>query len=258
MRAAAEAAERQGLQRRYEAARAEAAGRGVDGEVMAFEAVLASSVMVNARPLGDIERLASSDRQGVATYERQLEAGLRLPDREPWNRLRRLAGDALFTDYADKVHFASVSLDGTGVENYGEAWLQLRSHCVDHRASAFTSNSATFMQAISYNQSAAIGHRSTWDERHKVAIAKLAASITTGATSADLSGLLTRQRATSVDDEFVEVQIYGSMTVCTIERVLLSKSALVKRGQEKRVTPARLEGLRDDLARFDVAFEERP
>ena len=65
------------------------------------------------------------------------------------------------------------------------------------------------------------GRRATWDQRSRLCVAKLAEAIHAGTTPSDFPDLLLHQGATSEDDRFVEVHIWGSLTARTCERVIL-------------------------------------
>ncbi len=97
---------------------------------------------------------------------------------------------------------------------------------ISHRASVFEENSALFMERrgikISRSPNLPKGYRATWDERAKLCVAKLAGKIDAATRSDEYSGLLVKQGATSEDDEFIEVHIWGPMTVLTMERVIVT------------------------------------
>jgi hypothetical protein len=249
--------ERTVLEQRYQDARTDADRRGSSRGVNDFESALAVSVAIIARPLGDVERLAGSDKQGIATYDQLVEAELRLPDGKPWDSLRKKAGAALFTGYDDKIRFAALSLDGTGVANYGECWLELKSRLISYRASLFTANTATFMEAYGFDESQVRGHRAVWDERGKLAVAKVASAISAGTAAREYQGLLLRQGATSGADDFLEVHVYGPLTIRTVTKIVYSRSA-AKQLQHRAIGRSRLRALREDLGRLGVGLEERP
>ncbi len=73
---AADAKERDALDRRYAKALRDAAKRGAEPEVRDFEDAAASSTAVIARSFEETRRLAD-DGQGYASYYQQTEAGMR-------------------------------------------------------------------------------------------------------------------------------------------------------------------------------------
>jgi hypothetical protein len=69
---------RQALDRRYQKAREDATARGAETVFQDFEAAARMSKAVIARPLRDIERLTSSDRELLPTYYGLTQAEVRL------------------------------------------------------------------------------------------------------------------------------------------------------------------------------------
>ncbi len=226
VRAAAEPNERDALDRRVKKAIQDATSRGCEHVLNDLATALAGSQAVIARPLNEIQRLASSDKQGYATYYQLTDAEVRLPDGDEWNSLRRITDEALFPGYKDKIRFAALTLDGVGLSNYGDCSITLREHMIRHRTSVFEENTALFMKRhkVSIPDVAARiqGYRATWDDRVKVCIAKLAPKLTPALQATDHPRILLNQGATSDDDEFVEAHIFGSITARTIERVVVT------------------------------------
>jgi hypothetical protein len=99
---------------------------------------------------------------------------------------------------------------------------------IAHRASVIEENSVLFMEhhnvKVSRNPGVPKGYRAPWTARDKVCTAKLAARIDSTTTRNQYSNLLLKQGATSADDEFVEVHIWGPMTVLSIEKVTITDS----------------------------------
>lgn len=223
---AQDSAERAALERRYQAAKRAAASRKADGQVQDFEKAVAGSHTVIARSEGEVLRLASSHRQLYSTYYQLIEAGVRLPDGDQWDVLRELADTVLFPKYKQDMRFAALSLDGIGLSNYGSCSIVLRDEMIAHRASVFEENSALFMERrkikISRTPNLPKGYRATWDERAKLGVAKLSGKIDSATRSDKYSALLLQQGATSEDDEFIEVHVWGPMTVLTMERVIVT------------------------------------
>jgi hypothetical protein len=242
--AAEESAERAALERRYKAAKREAASRGADGPLQDFENAIASSKAVIARSEGEVLRLATSTRQLYSTYYQLIEAGLRLPEGDQWDVLRELADTLLFPGYKKEMRFAALSLDGVGLSNYGSCSIVLRDNMISHRASVFEENSAVFMERrkIKFSRKPNLpkGFRATWDNRAQLCVAKLSRQIDSTTGSDKYSGLLIKQGATSEDDEFVEVHIWGPMTVLTMEQVIVTTPKASKRATITRAIKATL------------------
>ncbi|MBA3492565.1 MAG: zinc ribbon domain-containing protein, partial [Gammaproteobacteria bacterium] len=218
---AMEPAEREALERRYQTAKRDATSRGADGPLQDFENAIAGSKAVIARSEGEVLRLATSTRQLYSTYYQQIEAGVRLPDGDAWDMLRELADTVLFPNYKKEMRFGALSWDGVGLSNYGSCSIVLRDELISYRTSVFEENSALFMERhdikISRDPNLPKGYRATWGDRAKLCVAKLSLRIDSTTNSDKYSKLLLLKGATSKDDEFVEVHIWGPMTVLTME-----------------------------------------
>lgn len=212
--------ERAALDRRYQATKADSVSRNADGCLQDFENAIAASKAVIVRPEHDVLRLATSTRQLYSTYYQQIEAELRLPDGERWDALREIADTVLFPQYKKDIRFGAMSLDGIGVLNYGTCSITLRDEMISHRASVFEENSARFVERE--GTKIPKGYRAAWNDRARLCVAKLSGEIDSTTGSDKYSGLLLRQGTTSDDDEFVEVHIWGPMTVLTMEKVVIT------------------------------------
>jgi hypothetical protein len=241
---AGDVAERDSLDRRYQAAKAEALSRNADVPLQDFETAITASKAVISRSESEVLRLATNTRQLYSTYYQLIEAAVRLPNGDEWDPVRELTDTLLFPQYKKEIRFGALSLDGVGLANYGPCSIVLRDDMISHRASVFEENSVLFMEhqgvSISRNTSLPKGYRASWDQREKLCVAKLFRKIDSGTTSDKYSGILLKQGANSEDDEFVEVHIWGSMTVLTMERVVITPPQSSKRATIIRAIKAKL------------------
>lgn len=156
------------LDRRYQAALTESAARGADQALKDFDDDAANSKAVLARSPGDLLRLANSDHDLFATYYQLRRAGLRLPKGDEWDYRRHSADLALFPDFEEQITFAALSLDGTGLSNYGSCSIVLRNDMIAHRASVFEENSVTFTErhrVAMKKGKVPHGYRAPWADR---------------------------------------------------------------------------------------------
>ncbi len=227
VRRASRAAERAALQARYDAAVKATTDRA--GVVQAFEAAVAQSKAVMVLSLTKLAPLIGSKLTIYPAY-RDL-ADLRFI-RDPgendanWD-VRRVQAEAelLGSDrFIGKVHYAALSTDGSGLTSYSEGdtpvTVTLKEKMIASRASVFETNSGRHMERGHSKFPA--GWRATWDERGKLGVAKLAEWLSKGSQSADFSKILLTRGLTSLDDEFIEVQVFGTMTVETFDRVVVT------------------------------------
>jgi hypothetical protein len=248
------------LDRRLQNALVHAGARGCGALVQDFAAACAGSQAVISRWIDEIERLARTDKQVYASYYQQRRAQLRQPDGDRWDALREAADQGLFGEHKEHIRFAALSLDGLGVLNYGDWSMILRSPMIERRASTFDENTAVFVdrRGIPASKVAeqARGYRSSWADRAKVCVAKLAGAITSATKTADFAGLLLTQgpAGKSEDDRFVEVHVWGPLTIRTIEKMVLKKT----RDTRRLASKARLRALEENLKRVGATLEVRP
>ena len=190
--------ERQALKSRYEQARQEAANRGALSTLQLFETAAKKSDAVIARPIEEVMRLATSDKQLYATYYQLTQT--RIPPGDNWDILRSLTDTALFGDRVkEHIRFAALSLDGEGLTNYGNCSIVLREDMIAHRASVFHENSVLFMKhqnvKISEASKLPAGFRAAWSNRHELCVAKVAARLNARTPSDQFPRHLLRQFA---------------------------------------------------------------
>jgi hypothetical protein len=242
--AAEEPDERAALERRYEAARQDAVARKAEAALGEFEAAMASSRAVITRYYGEVLRLASSTRQLYGTYYQLVEAGVRLPDGDEWDTLRELADSLLFPKYKSEIRFGALSLDGQGLPNYGDCSIVLRDEMISDRTSVFEENSALFVERhdikVSRKPNLPKGYRAIWGERSRLVVAKLHGRIDATTTPDKYSQILLKGGPTSEDDNFIEVHIFGPMTVLTMEQVTVIAPKASKRATIVRAIKSKL------------------
>jgi hypothetical protein len=188
---------------------------------------LKKSDAVIARSLNEVQRLATSDNEIYATYYQLIGGGVRSHTGDRWSILRALADDALFPGYKENIRFACLTLSGTGLSNYGECSLVMREDMIAHRSSAFEENSTMFMRRhgikVSESYNLPRGYRAPWEERHKLCVAKLHRRIKADTPPDTYSEILLAQGATTAEDDFVEVHIWGALTMRTVKQVTITE-----------------------------------
>lgn len=223
VRAAERATERAALNQRYQAVLHNSMIQGTQKTLSDFETRLMDSVVSISRSASELQRLATCDTELYASYYQLLEGEVKLPKDEKWDALREAVDGALFTGYRKHIKFGALTLDGEGLSNYGDCSILLRPDMIAHRASVFEENSVLFMihNGIKMVDASDLppGYRATWYEREKLCVAKLAAKLHSSTKPDEYSSILLRQGKTSDDDEFVEVHIWGPMTIRTIQEV---------------------------------------
>ena len=74
---------------------------------------------------------------------------MKIPSSDSWNRLRAIADTILFGEQNKRrIRFAALSLDGVGLENYGDCSMTLKDSIIAHRATVFDENSVIFIGLV--------------------------------------------------------------------------------------------------------------
>jgi hypothetical protein len=252
IRAAKRPDESEALRQRYQAAIAEAEARGDGTRLKDFETALLTSKAVISRSLHETLRLAGSEHEVYSTYYKLMEAQTRLPKGETWDALRTSADAALFTNYARELRFAALTLNEEGLSNYGLCSWLLRTDMIADRTSVMDENSTMFAKHhdIRLGDADKIpkGYRAIWGERARIGVAKLGVRIDAHTDPEEYSTLLLKQGMGSEDDDFIEAQIFGPLTIRTIERITVNSRASK---QERAI----LKGLKEKLKEFSVGVK---
>jgi hypothetical protein len=99
---------------------------------------------------------------------------------------------------------------------------------VAHRTTLFEDNNVVFTV---YEQKATMadaedlekGHRAVWEDRHKLCVVKLLPRLQPGLPAANFPRLLLEQGRTTSDDRFVELHIWGSITIRAVKHVMIAR-----------------------------------
>jgi len=218
--------ERGEVLRRYRSAcRAVKSSWGLNGLRKKIEKKIRNDAkVVVSMSFNELERLAKSDLSVFSTYYQRVRAGLQIPRGDKWDILRGVVEHAVFPGYKDNIRFGVLSLDGVGVRNYGECSLELKREMVAHRTSLFEDNNVVFTAydrqvAMSSAHTLEPGHRAIWDDRHKLGVVKLAVCSASRPKLKDVRQLLLQQGKTTTDDRFIELHIWGALTIRAVTKV---------------------------------------
>lgn len=222
------------LNRRYNAAMQDARTRGCEDVVNRFENVVAldSKAILN-RSAQETTRLATDTSELYANYYQVSEAAIRLPKGSEWDMWRRPAEEAVLPGYKERICFAALSLTSAGLARYGSCSWVCKPEQVAHRATVFEQNCVVFMLKFRFKDAAhvPVGYRALWETRGKLAVAKLAGKINPSTTTGHFPSLLLSPGKTGQQDKFIEVHIYGSLSIFCFEKVCLRKTALPSKAE---------------------------
>lgn len=240
------------LRGRYAKAKNKAQANGQATQFEDYERAVISSEAVICRPFAEVQRLVHSEDEVYGTYYQRVNAGLRLSTGSGWDRLRAIADNILFGDINKQhIRFASLTLDGLGLPHYGDCSLVLRSEFIAHRASTFEENSVVFMERHNVNAAGnyalPCGYRSNWEDRAKLAVTKVMAGL--GFTKSTMAGELQHPGATGREDVFVEVHIWGSLTIRSIANIT------IRSWSGPPPSLPEVEVVRQKLSQYDVGYK---
>jgi hypothetical protein len=213
-------AERDDLQKRYENARADANNRKIARLLDKLE-----SLAERSRPVINMSFATCDDilrARKYRNYDQRVSSSEREPAEAQHHADRSMVGDRLCPMYKEHIQYAALSPDGRGLSSYGPVavrWDVLPNY-LEQRISLIEENSFTFYDQHELGRLDATipaGCRAIWEDRAKLAAAKLAARLTTATAESSLPGLLMHAGATRKDDEFVEIFIFADKGLETRE-----------------------------------------
>jgi len=235
------------LENRYHAAREYCKTHQRDESLEAFESeVKERSQAVLSLNYTELRRLAENPKLVFSTFHERVKAGLQIPSGGKWDILRGIAEHSLYQHQKDHIRFAALSTNGIGVLNYGDCHVTLKTPLIEQRTSVFEDNNVVFTvcsQKTTMAQAIDLppGHLTDWQNRHKLAVAKLAMQLPESPPSQEeIAGILIDQGATTADDRFIELHIFGPMTVLTIEKVRVTPKQVGSRRKPKKAEVASL------------------
>ena len=236
------------LQGRYRTAKAMAVDNNALAEVEAFEQAVKADAkaVINVDELF-LENFLEDDRTLLSNYRLMTEAQIRTPAARQNHRQRLITESMLFGDNAKDVRYAALSLNGKGLDSYGNCSIRLKSIGMYGKSTLLEENSFDFvmnndLKATTPNPP---GFRATWDEKHTLAVAKLGEYIRSG--TANFAEVLLKCEGDRHTDKFIEVHIHGIIDGQSIDHLTIPVSvkgrrataalkAIKKKAREKGLT----------------------
>ncbi len=227
------------LECRYKGALSAARRRGsIEAAKNFANAVHQSSCVVVAMPAAYARVFVQDPHCIFENYETLVGAGVRKPARFDEDRQRYGVGGILFGASAPKIKYGCLSLSGAGLSTYGEVFFRLRNVAIQNRTSFLEQNSYEFVRRNHLTPGAPIpdGHRATWDNRQKLAIAKLAARLPSKQGKSVWQPLLVvTDGKNRENDDFIEAHIYDSFDVNAVQDVRLAGDLPPKVRRDARI-----------------------
>ena len=115
-------------------------------------------------------------------------------------------------------------MDDKGLSHYGECTMVLRDKMIRHRATVFEENSAVFVKRNLIDiENLPAGRRAVWENRSKAALVKSASKLQPTTEPSEYPQILLQDGVSSADDIFVEVHIWGPMTIRSVEKISIDR-----------------------------------
>jgi hypothetical protein len=213
----------QALLVRYGDAVTQAKTRGVLPLIESFESMVAKdSRAVVALDVDRLWGMAKSPNTLFTNYQLLVDAFARKPAALEHDKRRTRVDGALFGSFGKNIRYAVLSLDKTGLKSYGNCFIVLKELHTANRASVLECNSFDFVEN-SQGRAQTLGYRSTWSNRHLLAVAKCVNDIDSNTQSADFSRIILKAGDNRQEDDFLEVHIYGPFDFKAIEAIGVAK-----------------------------------
>jgi hypothetical protein len=165
---------------------------------------------------------------------------------------------AVFPGYHREIRFAILTLDGKGLPSYGNCSLVLREDMIEYRASVFEENSVFFalrhgvlppgQDPATVDVDSPKGYRAGWDCRGELAVAKLHDQLKPDTTPDGFADLIAKKGKTTTEDEFIEVHIFGPVTIRTCQRVTINPKG-------RKPAKSIIRALEKQLAKYSIPLE---
>jgi hypothetical protein len=182
-----------------------------------------TSGVVVCMPAPVARDLAADPRKIYLNYEALVAAGVRRPAMSDNDRQRCGVDGTLFGSLAGHLRCGVLSLTTQGLPTYGDVHCGLKEIAIKERVSFLEMNSYAFVRQtrLIAGDPIPVGYRSTWSNRHELALAKLGRFLKPHSTKAQWQRLLVstdgKDRA---NDDFIEAHIFGGFNVHAIEEMV--------------------------------------
>jgi hypothetical protein len=133
--------------------------------------------------------------------------------------IRTSVEEMFFPNYSQEIRFGALSLSGQGQAAYGGCSVEFKNSAVAARATAFDSPLFTFVKnhGIGLTKAVPPGYRATWEDRSKLAAAKLGLKAA-GVPHSEYADLLLPP-STGLESDCMEVHIHGPLSRNSISMV---------------------------------------
>jgi hypothetical protein len=180
--------------------------------------------MVTCCDLDRLNHFVERDNSLYPVYLNMVRAEIWYPGDDVIDSERLIAEEATLPGCARNIRYAALTINDSGLTNYGNYLVFWREEVTGYRASVFTDNCVMWRKRNGINLDEVaipLGNRAIWEQKHMVAVSKCAVKIV-ATTSDDEFGeiLLSSVSGAPARDEFVEVHIWGPLTRRSVAQVV--------------------------------------
>jgi hypothetical protein len=236
VRSASTPYEKTALEARYQKALSDGASYGSSERLGEFSQKLKTAGAVFNVDISFLHAFVTSDKALYTSYSLGVRGQLRKPAKIEDDRQRLAVEGIMFGSYGEKIRYAALSLNGPGLTSYGPYSVRLRDVAIDKRASLLEDNSYAFVKKhqLTADKQIPPGYRCTWEDREKLALAKLSHRLASAKDETQYPEILLFSEGKYETDDFIEVHIYGPFDSQAIESVVGSS----KRGSDFEIALA--------------------
>jgi hypothetical protein len=216
--------EQRALAARYRASCRAALVRGCEEIVSQFTSAMTTSRVILSVTGAELIRLANSENQIFPNYNRLANSSFSGYEGSTFDRRSREVDALLFHGHSNDFRRGVLSLGAVGPINYGTCSLTLRNELIAHRTSFLEEESIRFVERRTRARAMRkipAGYRAVWDDRGRLAVAKLAKLINSQTRADMFQSLLLRNGKTAFEDDFIEAHVWGPITIRAVESVTI-------------------------------------
>lgn len=128
------------------------------------------------------------------------------------NGRRKMIDSRFFAGFSDKIIFAALSGDGKGLTPYGNCTITLKEKAIANRSTLLEEDSFRFFEKLEQSGKKiefenTDGYIATWNEKHKLAVVKLADNIKNSDTNETFARHLLYVEKDKSSGKFIEIHI---------------------------------------------------
>lgn len=215
--------EKVALDKRVNAAVVSAKARGCEAALNSFGEAVKASKAVICRSLSDVSSIVTNASASYTSFQRQVQSGSKVPQDNEFDNVRIGYEEALYPHFSNNIIFGSLSLYNSGISGYGSVTMVLKDALISKRASVFEENPHTFVKKhrIILNEPLPCGYRADWENRYRLAMAKLHSNLSSTSKTEDFAAILQNDTGGTGTSDFIEVHIYGTINRNAIEKAVM-------------------------------------